>query len=138
MCFKFSWTPSFLGATINSTETYKCKPDVIQPLWFSRPFPIVACVLDFFHLLLKWKNPLMTEMLRNDLETVNECRVHMNSNFFSQLNTNNLPGGQTSFKGMHNNPHKVCFLYYLRVWLTNCRISLTPFIKIKSPSRNIL
>ena len=84
MCFKFSWTPSFLlGATINSTETYKCKPDVNQPLSFSRPFPIVTCVLDFFHLLLKWKNPLMTEMLRNDtcLETVNECRVHMNSNF---------------------------------------------------------
>ena len=131
-----------LVTIINSIKTYKCKPDVIQTLSFSRPFPIAPCVLDFSHLLLKWKNPLTTEMLRNDthLETVNECRIHMNSNFFFffQLNRNDLLGGQTPFKGMHNNPHKVCFLYYLRLWLMNCKISLTPFIIIKSPSRNIL
>ena len=131
-----------LVTIINSIKTYKCKPDVIQTLSFSRPFPIAPCVLDFSHLLLKWKNPLTTEMLRNDthLETVNECRIHMNSNFFFffQLNRNDLLGGQTPFKGMHNNPHKVCFLYNLRLWLMNCKISLTPFIIIKSPSRNIL
>ena len=130
-----------LVTIINSIKTYKCKPDVIQTLSFSRPFPIAPCVLDFSHLLLKWKNPLTTEMLRNDthLETVNECRIHMNSNSPPhQVNRNDLLGGQTPFKGMHNNPHKVCFLYYLRLWLSNCRISLTLFIIIKSPPINIL
>lgn len=53
-------------------------------------------------------------MLRNDthLETVNECRIHMNSNFFFfQLNTNDLLGGQTPFKEMHNNPHLFSLLF---------------------------
>ena len=106
---------------------------------------------DLFQLLLVyWIFPTYywnekIHLLLKCLEMIHIWKLSMNAEFtwtaiffFFQLNRNDLLGGQTPFKGMHNNPHKVCFLYYLRLWLMNCKISLTPFIIIKSPSRNIL
>lgn len=106
---------------------------------------------DLFQLLLVyWIFPTYywnekIHLLLKCLEMIHIWKLSMNVEFTwtaipppHQLNRNDLLGGQTPFKGMHNNPHKVCFLYYLRLWLSNCRISLTLFIIIKSPPINIL